>query len=162
MYLEHVRRIGRLGTFLLFALVAMWNTAQAKPNFTGEWKLNLSKSEFGPIPAPNSRTDKITHEEPNVKVSTSSSTPNGDFTAELKYTTDGKESTNEIRGNTIKSSAKWEGDALVINSKGSFGGNDLTITDKWTLSEDGKTLTIGRHFVSSQGELDQKVVMEKQ
>jgi hypothetical protein len=34
--------------------------------------------------------------------------------------------------------------------------------DKWTLSPDGKALTINRHFASSMGELDQKIVLEKQ
>lgn len=164
MALKVFRRTEGISAFLLLAAATTLVTAQAqsKANFSGEWKLNASKSEFGPMPAPNSRTDKIKHEDPSLKVSTSSSTQAGDFNIDLNYTTDGKETTNEIRGNQVKSTAKWEGDALVINSKGSFGGNDITITDKWTLSPDGKTLTIGRHFVSPQGELDQKVVMEKQ
>jgi hypothetical protein len=33
---------------------------------------------------------------------------------------------------------------------------------KWTLSADGKTLTIESHFSSSMGEGDQKQVLEKQ
>jgi hypothetical protein len=34
--------------------------------------------------------------------------------------------------------------------------------DKWTLSDDGKTLTIVRIFKSSMGEGEQKLVLEKQ
>jgi hypothetical protein len=86
----------------------------------------------------------------------------GDFESEANYTTDGKECTNEMRGNPIKSTVKWEGDTLVVNSKASFNGNDVTITEKWSLSGDGKSLTILRHFATSQGEMDNKLVLEKQ
>ncbi len=55
----------------------------------------------------------------------------------------------------------WDGDTLLINTKASFGGNDMTISDKWVLAEDGKTLTIERKFSSSQGEMTQKIAMEK-
>lgn len=157
-----MRRIG--SKFLVVALAAVWGlaSAQAKPNFSGSWKLNASKSDFGAIPAPDSRTDKITHEEPNLADTMSTSGQMGDVTADLKYSTDGKETTNSIRGNEIKSTAKWEGDELVISSKGSIQGNDLTLTDHWSLSEDGKTLTISRHINSPMGETDQKVILEKQ
>jgi hypothetical protein len=136
--------------------------AQAKPNFSGDWKLNTSKSEFGPMPAPESRTDKIAHNDPNLKVTTTQSGPNGQGTVELKYTTDGAESTNEIRGNPMKSTSKWDGDTLIISTKGSFGGNDITFDDKWSLSGEGKVLTISRHIKAPQGELDQKLVLDKQ
>jgi hypothetical protein len=38
----------------------------------------------------------------------------------------------------------------------------VTITEKWSLSGDGKSLTILRHFATSQGEMDNKLVLEKQ
>jgi hypothetical protein len=161
---KSIRRAGRLTTFLLFGLAALLTAvqAQAKPNFTGDWKLNVSKSEFGPLPAPNSRTDKIKHDDPALKITTTQSGQNGDVTFDLSYTTDGKESTNEIRGNPMKSTSKWDGDTLLIETKASFGGNDITLADKWTVSADGKVLTINRHIVSPMGELDQKTVLEKQ
>jgi hypothetical protein len=62
----------------------------------------------------------------------------------------------------MKSTGKWDGDALVITTKANYGGNDITLADKWTLSEDGKVLTINRHITSPMGELDQKIVLEKQ
>ena len=136
--------------------------AQAKPNFTGTWKLNVSKSDFGPLPAPDSRTDKITHADPDLTDAVTQSGQMGDLSAELKYSTDGKETTNTVRGNEIKSTAKWDGDELVIDGKASFNGSDVTLKDRWSLSADGKTLTILRHIVSPMGEADQKVVLEKQ
>ena len=136
--------------------------ALAAPNFTGEWKLNVAKSDFGQMPAPNSRVDKITHEGVNLAVVSKQSREQGDFTSESKYTTDGKECTNEIRGNPFTSTLKWEGDTLVVNTKGKFRDNEFTVLSKWNLSEGGKILTLDQHFSSSMGEGDSKIVLEKQ
>ena len=56
----------------------------------------------------------------------------------------------------------WDGDALANDTKLSFNGNEITIKSKWTLSEDGKTLTNAAHLVSPQGELDMTQVFQKQ
>ena len=50
----------------------------------------------------------------------------------------------------------------MVTSKGQFGDAEVTIKDKWDLSADGKTLTMSRHWSSSMGEMDQKMVLEKQ
>jgi hypothetical protein len=150
--------------FFAALLAASWGLlqAQAKPNFSGTWKLNAGKSNFGPMPAPETRTDKITHRDPDLKDSFTQSGPMGEVTAEMKYSTDGKETTSSIRDNQIKSTAKWEGDELVIAGKTSFEGGDVTLADRWSLSADGKTLTILRHVNSPMGETDQKIVLERQ
>jgi len=134
----------------------------AKPNFSGEWKLNSSKSDFGQFPGPSAMSRKITHQDPSLKVATKMSGPNGDFEFESSYTTDGKECTNQFGPNPMKSTLKWDADTLIFNTKGQFGDNEVTIQDKWDVSEDGKTLTVRRRFSSSQGEAEQKLVFEKQ
>ena len=164
MTITYHRRAGRAAGFLFCTVSFMLagGLAQAKPDFSGEWKLNVSKSEYAPLPAPNSRTDKITHADPSLKITTTQSGQNGEYTTDLKYSTDGGETTNEVRGNPMKSTAKWDGDTLVITTKTSFGGNEVTLGDKWSLSQDGKVLTINRHITSPQGEVDLKMVLEKQ
>jgi hypothetical protein len=136
--------------------------AQAKPNFSGTWKLNAAKSDFGAMPAPDTRTDKITHADPDLVDAYTQSGQMGEVTAEMKYSTDGKETTNTVRGNQVKSTAKWEGDELTIAGKAQFNGADVTLNDRWSLSDDGKTITIHRHVNSPMGETDQKIVLEKQ
>lgn len=69
---------------------------------------------------------------------------------------------NKIGDREIKSTLKWAGSSLVINSKFIYNDADVVGEDNWTLSADGKTLTITRHFTSSLGEADQKFVLEKQ
>ncbi len=143
-------------------LLAMAALAQAKPNFTGDWKLNSEKSDFGPMPPPDSMSLKIDHEDPNLKVATTQSGAQGEMSYEAKYTTDGKESTNTIGPMEAKSIANWEGDNLLINTKLAGNGMDLELKSKWTLSEDGKHLTNTVHIVSPQGEFDLSYVFDKQ
>ena len=154
--MSYRRLVAILASITLAALPAL-----AASNFSGEWKLNTSKSNFGEMPPPQSMTQKIAHNEPKLKVAVKMSGQMGDIEFESNYTTDGKECTNEFNGNTSKSTAKWSGDALLFEIKGRFGDNDFTMRDKWTLTEGGKTLTFDRHFSSSMGEGDQKLVFDK-
>lgn len=145
-------------------IAALFNIAAfaQKPNFSGSWKLNVAKSDFGPLPAPESRTDVIEHSDPNLKDAVVAQSAQGkqEFTA--NYSTDGKEVSNKLGPREVKSTATWEGNNLVMNSKTSFNDNEITVKSTWTLSEDGKTLTQNVHFTSPMGEADQKLVYEKQ
>lgn len=134
----------------------------ATPNLTGDWKLNASKSDFGQMPAPSSMTQKVTHEDPKLNIAVKQSSDMGDFEFQASYTTDGKESVNTFMNNEAKSIVKWEGEALLFSTNAKFGDNDFNMKDKWTLSAEGKVLTIERHISSSMGEGDQKLVFEKQ
>lgn len=143
---------GVLATILLAA------NAQAAVNLTGVWKLNLSKSDYGPVPQPEMMTRTINHNDPSLQISTFQKGAQGEVTTELKYTTDGKEVEN--RGS--KGSAKWDGDKLVIDSTRQMQGSDIKFHEVWSLSEDGKTMTINNHIIAPQGEFDITLVFDKQ
>jgi hypothetical protein len=134
----------------------------AKPNYSGTWKLNVAKSDFGPIPGPDSRTDVIDHSDPALKVSTAQDGPQGKQEYTLNMTTDGKEMTNNPGGLEVKSIGGWEANNVVINIKLKFQDNDVAAKTTWLLSDDGKTLTQNQHLSTPMGELDQKMVFEKQ
>jgi hypothetical protein len=149
-------------TLLAIAAFAALATAADKPNFSGSWKMDPDKSTFGPIPPPTSMSRKIDHNDPALNFVEERSAAQGDQTLTFKYTTDGKETTNELMGNPVKGTANWDGAALVIAMKADFGGNEIKLTDKWTLSDDGKTLTDAQHIVAPQGEIDVTYVLKKQ
>lgn len=135
----------------------------AASNYSGEWKLNVSKSEFGPVPAPELMTRSVKHHEPNLEISSHQKGAAGDVTTELKYTTDGKEVVNKLPTGESKGTAKWVGSNLVIENVRSIQGYDIKSKETWTLSEDGKTLTILNHIsIPQQGDFDVKQVFEKQ
>ena len=143
---------------LLISPLKAWE----RPNFSGDWKLNAAKSDFGPMPGPDKMNRTIKHEDPSLKMTTTQTGPQGETTTELAYTTDGKPSTNKIRGQDVTGTAKWDGDALSIGSKREFQGMEITMNERWTLSEDGKTLTVNNKVNTPQGDFEIKVVMDKQ
>jgi hypothetical protein len=149
----------------LFVIAAATGMARAadKPDFSGDWKMDADKSQFPPgMPAPTALTRKVDHKDPNLTVNSTQSGPQGDMNTEAKYTTDGKETTNSMMGNDVKSKAVWEGKTLVISSIANFGGSDVKLTDKWTLAEDGKTLTDVLGISAPQGDFEMTFVMVKQ
>ncbi|MGE0128668.1 MAG: hypothetical protein AB7U82_11360 [Blastocatellales bacterium] len=110
----------RTGAALMIAailcLCASIASAQTKPDLSGTWKMNPEKSKFA-NGGPDGLLIKIDHKEPALTEAWSISTPNGERSFEAKYTTDGKETEQEVMGRTAMTSAKWEGAALVIEFK---------------------------------------------
>jgi hypothetical protein len=150
--------------FLIIAALAGMAPAADKPNFSGDWKLNASKSNFGPIPAPATYIRKVTHAEPSITIEdTQTGSALGDKHDTRTYTTDGKEITYQANGADVKSGATWDGDAMQINSKVSIQDMQLVVKDKITLGDDGKTMTDSVHIaVPQQGDIDLTLVFEKQ
>jgi hypothetical protein len=148
----------------LFVIVAAAGMAVAadKPDFSGTWKMDADKSVFGPMPPPTSMTRKIDHKDPTLTIDQASSGPQGDQNVTMKYSTDGKETTNSMMGNDVKSKASWEGKTLVITSAANFGGADVKLVDKWTLADDGKTLTDVMAISAPQGDFELTYVLVKQ
>jgi hypothetical protein len=152
-----------LSTLFVIAAAASLAMAADKPDFSGDWKMDVDKSVVPPpMPAPTAMTRKIDHKDPDLSVNESSSGPQGDMNLTLKYSTDGKETTNSLMGNDVKSKAAWDGKVLVITSNANFGGADVKLTNKWTLSDDGKTLTDVQGIVAPQGEFEMTFVLVKQ
>jgi len=146
-------------TFGLFLASGVLD-AQSKPNFTGDWKMNLIKSDFGAAPAPDTMTRKIVHAEPALTIDEEQATPIGPQRTTRKYVTDGTESTFEAGGAAVRTSAKWDGTVLVAVTTVDVVG--LTYNDRMTLSADGKTLTSVVKLTTPQGPIDVTVVFEKQ
>jgi hypothetical protein len=151
-----------LKSVVFIAALASLAPAADKPNFSGNWVLDADKSNFGPMPAPTTMTRKVDHNDPAMTVEQATTGgAQGDQQATMKYSTDGKETTNNMMGNDVKSTCVWEGNALVVKMAADFGGTEIKITDKWTLSDDGKVLTDLMHLALPQGEFDITYVMNK-
>ena len=148
-----------LGTVLALALVVAGQPA-TKPNFTGEWKANMAKSTFGPMPPPTALIRKITHAEPAMTIEETQEGGIGDPTVVRKYVTDGSESMFTTNGAQVKTAAKWAGTVLEVTS--TVDGIGLSFLDKMTLSPDGKTMTSQVQVMSPQGNVELTVVFEKQ
>ena len=147
---------------ILTLLLAAASHAEGQPNFSGTWKLNVAKSEYGSLPGPDTRSDVIEHSESGVKDKVSASNQQGKQDYTLTFKTDGSETAQKIMDRDVKVSAKWEGQALAVTTKIAINDMQIDIKANWTLSPDGATLTQAVHLTSSMGEADQKMVYEKQ
>jgi hypothetical protein len=134
------------------------------PDFTGTWKLNPAKSDFGQGQPPTSQVTTIEIHGIAMKVTNDVKGGfMGDMTMVDSFTTDGKESTwDGMGGAKVKGTAHWEGSALVVDAKTDFQGSDVTIKDTYKLSDDGKTLYINTHAGTSMGDFDSKTGFDKQ
>ena len=147
----------------LFAVLAMTALpALAHPNFSGDWKLNTAKSDFGMLPAPDSRTDVIEQSGDTLKDKVAASNQQGKQDYTLTFKTDGTETVNKLPGREVKVTGSWSGPAMVVTTKLDLQGNEITMKANWTLSEDGTTMTQAVHLTRPMGEMDQKVVFDKQ
>jgi len=151
-----------MSTLFVIAAAAGMAMAADKPDLSGDWKMDVDKSQFGPIPPYTSMTCKIDHKDPDLTIVQTSSGAQGDQVLNLKYSTDGKETTNSLMGNDAKSKAAWEGKTLVVNSNLDAGGATIKFISKYSLSDDGKTLTQGLNISAPQGEFEMTYVLVKQ
>ena len=143
-------------------LVAMVFTASAA-DFSGNWKLNKSKSKLGEqfSMAPSILIAAQSGNDLNLEKHISFQ--DQEMTTKEKYTLDGKESVNPgFQDSQKKSTAVWSGDknSLTITSKVPMGDNDMTTVEVYKIV-DGN-LVIDSKMSSSFGENNETMVFDKQ
>jgi hypothetical protein len=143
---------------LLVVVTSFGWAAPAKPNFTGEWQLNLAKSNYGSMPAPTSLLRKITHKEPSLEVVDDEVGSRRTGIRTRNYMTSGP-TTFEINGAAVEGAAAWEGTSLIVTTRVDTVG--LTFKDKMSLSGDGKQLTSNVQIDSSQGSAQVTLVFDR-
>ena len=151
-----------LAMLALAGLTATLAAAADQPNFSGSWKMNANKSDFGPIPPPDKLERIIKHEDPKLNVNTLNVGPQGEIKSDSVYTTDGKGSLNKTAGMEVKSVAAWDGGKLVIKYKREVQGMEISFVETWTLAADGKVLTVVNDLSTPQGDFKLTTVMDKQ
>jgi hypothetical protein len=144
----------------LFVIAAAANMALAgdRPDFSGNWKLDLEKSLFGAMPPPAAMTRTVEQKGPDIIVKQIITGP--DMNVTFTYSTDGKETANSFMGTDYTSKAGWEGQTLVIHNN--VDGGKGKSTNKWSLSADGKTLTDVMTISSPDGNLELTYILVKQ
>jgi len=134
--------------------------AQSKPDFSGTWTLDASKSD-----APMGRGGRGGAAGPMTIAQDANSLTQKRGEQTLVYKLDGSESSNEVTGRggtqTVKSKAKWDGAKLVIESTREIQGFSLTTKEERTLSADGKEMTIQTTASTPQGDINNKQVFTK-
>ena len=135
-----MRAISRVLAILAVAAVA----PAAAPNFSGHWKLNAEKSKLDDPYVGMTEERTVDHQDPNLEVSIKAVIDGDNEESTAKYTTDGKETRNLVDGDPMFSTVRWSGNALLFESQIISDTDTTELHDRWSLSEDGKTLTIER------------------
>jgi len=141
--------------------------AATMTDFSGTWKLNADRSDFGvklPGPPP-SQTIVITQTGDTITVKTIDATPPQ---ADMTIKTDGTDSNIPLseKGKEATASATWDGSNLAITIR-SYDRKHRPIkgmgaTAVWSLSADGKTLNQAHRITDAGFVLNARLVFDKQ
>lgn len=151
---------------LVFSLIVV---AASKPDFSGTWVLDKDRSFSNPPGLEQTLT--VVHTGDQIKLESKQKTAQGERVINETYTLDGKEAEftppapqPDVKGKRI---ASWlpDGRGIVITDKitstSPKGPVVQDITRKWTLSTDGRTLTIDYYFDDQRGSFEAKRVFGK-
>ncbi len=114
------------------------------PNLSGIWKWNLQKSHHSGQPPDDMRL-KIEQEGPDLTMILITHHKGVEDVMNFRYHIGSNENRGELHGGSMKSSARWQGDVLAIDSVVMYGTDELRLNDLWTLSSEGQTLTFREH-----------------
>jgi hypothetical protein len=144
-----------LGATLDFGQGQTQPAKQVKPDLTGKWELNRAKSDLSDDEryrmTLGERSLTILHHDPELKLSRRFHSGKSDSESESLFYTDGRGENNvgTTAQNAVKSNTRWEGEKLISRyalrravawSQGTVEVVD--VVDEWSLSRDGKTLTL--------------------
>jgi hypothetical protein len=106
-------------------------------DFTGTWKIDASKMDTSKGPPPRLiRT--VTKQGSIITMTEVQSRDGRELRVVRKFSTDGSEVRSELGGQRVKSHGMWDGNKLVSDTT---IGEQTTVHDVWTLSDDGQTWT---------------------
>jgi hypothetical protein len=160
----------------LVALSVVLASAQEKVNFSGTWVLDKSQSDVSQLMGLSDDAEKVRNagmtmvvdqHGSNLRVNRTLRTQSGERKEIHIYKIGGGQTTNTgARGETVVGRAFWEGDKLVIVSTRTWRVllKDVSTESRgvWSLSPDGKSLTITAEVRGPHGDHRGKVVFDKQ
>jgi hypothetical protein len=116
-----------------------------KPDFTGEWTLNVGASALSPVVAPvvESGFVRIEHREPSVSV-------------HLRITMSGKPFEARFERPTV-----WDGDALVFDDRVPTPNGEMTICFRYELQDAGRRLRAAERLRAPDREQDNVWVFDR-
>lgn len=130
------------------------------PSYSGRWRLDTAKSDMGKR-LPRSREDRMTEEGAWIRVTSTSIRAAGDtLLMEYRYRTDG-EAVNTMRGQEVKTRGSRDGAALRFDSEAQLALFKFEVSERWSLSADGATLTQDRMSRSPLGDEKSRLVFHR-
>ena len=154
----------QVALLLPFMTVTVLAQLAAKPNFSGTWILDLPSSKLEYKDAPVASTFNIQHHEPNFHLQRTHVYKDGQHdTWGIDLITDGKHEVVRKDGdNREVTRMYWDGDTLVLDEKATApDGSSGTNLVRYSLSQDGKTMTALEHEEYPGGKLTNRWVFKR-
>lgn len=136
----------------------------AQANFSGTWKLNESKSQFGGQPTGSVFSGlKVTQTDRSLTIT--GSRDNGTSTTAL-YPMDGSNMTMPLdNGRKMAANLKWTADKTGLTRYSAYYSQgdqpDYSSTEEWRLTDGGKALILTRTFNRNGNAVTIKAVYDK-
>jgi hypothetical protein len=140
-----------------------------RPNLNGTWKLNVAQSDFGQVPPPLRQSEVVIQagEEFAIAITLEREETKQNYT--LRFRAGGDPSPlaagsfpDDAPFRILSVKGEWQGQTLLVTEKVSFQGSDGTLTARYTLSANGKSLNKQTHVSMNGGEFDTHTVYDKQ
>ena len=169
MFTKNAKRF--LSLVIVSAFLFSFSNPVYQTNFSGTWKLNEGKSELGQFGGRGVASKLVIDQKSDgVTVTRNSVNFQGEAVATTEIlTNDGKETETTLSPNAKrKASLKWAADGLTltITYSISFDNNGQTFelkgTENWSLSADGKALTLQNSLSTPNGDIAIKAAYDKQ
>jgi hypothetical protein len=161
---------------IVFTSVLTASAAAQKPDFSGTWQLNTTKSFMAADhPASNYQLTKVVEQKGNEVTMTDvavhsemANIPLPDSKTTNILTPDGKE--HQVKGAsmfpgmpapTITIVCEWQGDTLAVNERGGGFGGPSTTNRRYYLSADGSELIELLDSHSTYGDTEQRLIFDK-
>jgi hypothetical protein len=158
------------------ALLSLGQVWAEGPDFSGTWVLDKTKSD--PVQTGQGRRNRagadagevgltlvVEATDTEIRVTRKMSLGGRERTTEQKYNLDGTETAvSDGRRGEIKGKARRQGNALVIEGTQKTarrGDMEIKVRDEWSLSDDGKILTIKSTRSGRRGDITSKQVFTK-
>lgn len=164
-----MKRKHLIGSIVAVLSVIQIAAAFVKPDFSGTWVLDVNRSFSNPPGLEQTMT--VVHTGDQIKVDAKIKTQQGEQTINETYTLDGKETEFTPPGNQQNAKGKrtsmWLPDGRgaviddVVTADSPKGPVTRKTMRKWTMSPDGKTLTVDYFFDDQRGSFEAKRVFVK-
>jgi len=144
---------------LLTSLAFGYAWAQDRPALNGVWQMDAARSASSD-PKFKSLSLSIKQEDETIKIEEAAEENGKEKKLEHECNTNGKECSSKVNGQTLKFSAYYNADALIVIETGKSA--DSTVRKRMKTSEDGATLTVVIEHIGRPGQKSDSIVYKKQ
>jgi hypothetical protein len=142
--------------------VAVSGLAQERPDFSGEWILNLQASTLSPgADAVQSGVWHIEHREPTFRHKAAFVTGSNPIEYEYELLSDGREVVGTHEGARTVSSLSWEGNALVVTFQTQRSDGEMLISFRYELLDAGRRLRASERVRGTDHDQDNIWIFER-